>query len=72
MAKMTEAEATNLLLLAAQLATTLTGLIPTLVGNWQAIKDGLDGENPEELNAKIVGAHSDIQALDAQLQALRS
>lgn len=72
MAKMTEAEATNLLLLAAQLATGLTSLIPTLIANFQAIKDGLDGEDPDVLNAKIVVAHGEIQSLADKLKALRS
>lgn len=66
MAKMTEAEAFALLESAARVAA----LVPTLLANWAAIKDGLATSNPAELNAKIVAAHNDVQALDAQLQAL--
>lgn len=72
MAKMTEAEAANLLLVAAQLATSLTGLIPSLVSNLQAIRDGLASNDADELNAKIVAAHDEIGVLNAQLRVLRS
>lgn len=71
MAKMTETEALQLLTAAAALAAQLAGLIPALVSNFQAIKDGLASDDADALNAKIVATHSEIQALDAQLQALR-
>lgn len=66
MAKMTEADAFGLL----ETASRVAALIPTLLANWQAIKDGLAVTDPAELNAKIAAAHVDVQALDAQLQAL--
>lgn len=72
MAKMTELEALQLLTSAASLAAQLAGLIPSLVSNFQAIKDGLASEDADALNAQIVAAHADIQKLDAQLQALRN
>lgn len=71
MAKMTETEAVNLIAIAATAAAQLAVLIPTLVQNWQAIKDGLDNDDADDLNAKIVATHGDIQALNGQLQALR-
>ena len=72
MAKMTETEALQLLTSAAALAAQLAGLIPALVTNFQAIKDGLASTDADALNSQIVSVHGDIQALDAQLQALRS
>ena len=71
MAKMTEADATQLLVAAATLAAQLAGLIPTLVSNFQAIKEGLRTNDTDVLHDKIVTAHQEIQALDAQIQALR-
>jgi hypothetical protein len=71
MAKMTETEAVNLIAVAAAAAAQLAVLIPTLVQNWQAIKDGLGNDDADDLNAKIVSTHGEIQALDAQLQALK-
>lgn len=72
MAKMTELEALQLLTSAASLAAQLSSLIPALVGNFQAIKDGLASDDADALNERIVAAHADIQALDAQLQALKT
>lgn len=72
MAKMTETEALQLLTSATSLAAQLVTLIPALVTNFQAIKDGLASDDADVLNAQIVTAHGDIQALDAQLQALRT
>lgn len=69
---MTEADATNLLVAAAALAAQLTGLIPTLLINLQAIKDGLASDDADALNEQIVAAHAEVQALDARLQALHS
>lgn len=66
MAKMTEADAFALIEAAARVAA----LVPTLLANWAAIKDGLAEDRADELNAKIVAAHADVQALDAQLAAL--
>lgn len=71
MAKMTETEALQLLTSAAALAAQLAGLIPALVSNFQAIKDGLGSDDADALNERIVATHGDIQTLDAQLQALR-
>ena len=72
MAKMTEAEAVALLAAAAQLAAQLAALVPSLVANFQAIRDGLGSDDADALNSQIVAAHGDIQALDARLQALRT
>lgn len=72
MAKMTELEALQLLTSAASLAAQLSSLIPALVSNFQAIKDGLASDDADALNDRIVVAHADIQALDAQLQALKT
>lgn len=69
---MTEQEATQLLVSAAALAAQLAALIPSLVQNFQAIKDGLASDDADALNAQIIGVHGEIQALDAQLAALRS
>ena len=71
MAKMTETDAVNLIAAAAAAAAQLAVLIPTLVDNWQSIKDGLGSDNADELNARVVAAHNDIQALDGKLAALR-
>lgn len=65
MAKMTEADALGLL----EAASRVAALIPTLLANWQALKDGLSAD-AADLNAKIVQAHADVQELDAKLQAL--
>lgn len=72
MAKMTEIEALNLLATAAGLATQITALLPTLIGNFQAIRDGLAETDADKLNAQIVDVHGQIQAMDAQLAALRT
>ena len=72
MAKLSEADALEMLSTATALVATLSSLIPQLVVNYQAIKDGLASSDNEELNAKIIGAHDEIQALDAKLAALRS
>ena len=72
MAKMTEAEGLELIGTATALIATLSSLIPQLVVNYNAIKDGLASSDNEELNAKIIGLHADVQTLDGQLQALRS
>ncbi len=69
---MTEDDATKLLVSAASLAANVAALIPALVQNFQATKDGLASDNADELNARIVVAHGEVQALDAQLQTLRS
>lgn len=69
---MTEKDATALLVAAATLAAQLAALIPTLVQNVQAIKDGLATDDMGALNDKIAGIHADVQALDVQLAALRS
>lgn len=68
---MTEQEATQLLVSAAALAAQLAALIPTLVQNFQSIKDGLATDDLGALNLKIASVHGEIQALDAQLQALQ-
>lgn len=72
MAKMTEEQAVALLATAAQAVAQLGVLIPQLVQNWQAAKAGLASDDADALNAQIVSAHADIQALDTQLQALRN
>lgn len=72
MAKMTEAEAVNLLAAAAALTAQLAVLLPTLVANYQAIKDGLASNDADELNGKIIAAHGEVQALADQLKALHS
>ena len=72
MAKMTETEALELLTSATALAAQLVTLIPALVTNFQAIKDGLASDNADDLNSQIATAHGDIQALDVRLQALRN
>lgn len=66
MAKMTEAEAYALL----ETAVRVSSLLPTLLANWQAIKDGLATSDQAELNGKITAVHADVQALDAQLAGL--
>lgn len=66
MAKMTEAEAFDLL----ETATRVAALIPTLLANWAAIKDGLATSDPVALNAKITQAHADVQDLAGKLAAL--
>lgn len=71
MGKMTETEAVNLIAVAASAAAQLAVLIPTLVQNWQAIKDGLSNADADDLNAKIVATHGEIQTLNDQLQALK-
>lgn len=71
MAKMTEEQAVALLATAAQAVAQLGVLIPQLVQNWQSVKAGLASDDADALNAQIVAAHGDIQALDAQLQALK-
>jgi len=72
MAKMTETEALNLLVGATTLLTQLAVLVPALAQNLAAIKDGLDDDNADDLNAKIVTAHAEVQVLNDRLQALRS
>lgn len=70
MAKMTEAEAVNLIAAAAGLAAQLAVLVPALVQNWRDVKDGLASDDADALNEKIKSTHGEIQALDAQLAAL--
>lgn len=72
MAKMTELEAVNLLAASAALIAQLAVLLPTLVGNYQAIKEGLESDDADALNEKIIAAHGDVQALAVQLAGLRS
>ena len=72
MAKMTELEAVNLLAASAALIAQLAVLLPTLVSNYQAIKDGLESDDADDLNAKIQATHADVQVLAAQLTGLRS
>ena len=72
MAKMTETEALNLLVGATTLLTQLAVLVPALAQNLAAIKDGLDDDSADDLNAKIVTAHAEVQVLNDRLQALRS
>lgn len=71
MAKMTETEALALLAAGADALARLAVLIPTLVQNFQQIKDGLAADNADALNEKIVATHADVQALADQLEALR-
>ena len=70
MAKMTETDAVNLLAAAAGLAAQLAVLIPTLVQNLQDVREGLASSDADALNEKIKQTHGEVQALDAQLQAL--
>lgn len=72
MAKMTENEALNLLTGATALIAQLAVLVPALAQNLAAIKDGLDDDSADDLNAKIVDAHAEVQVLNDRLQALRS
>lgn len=72
MAKMTELDAINLLAATAALTAQLAILLPTLVSNYQAIKDGLANDDANDLNTKIAATHSEVQALNEQLLALRS
>ena len=72
MAKMTETEALNLLVGATTLLTQLAVLVPALAQNLAAIKDGLDDDSADDLNAKIVTAHAEVQMLNDRLQALRT
>lgn len=72
MAKMTEAEALNLLAAAAALATQLAVLVPALVQNVKDIKDGLSSDDVDDLNAKVIATHEQIQTLAGQLAVLRS
>ena len=72
MAKMTEAEAVNLLAASAALIAQLAVLLPTLVNNYQAIKDGLESDDADDLNAKIQATHGEVQALAVQLAGLHS
>lgn len=67
---MTEAAALALLNTALGLIAELGTLAPKLVANWQAVKDGLATTDDAALNAQIVATHTQVQALDAQLQAL--
>jgi len=69
---MTEAEALALLNTALGLIAQLGTLAPQLVANWDAIKTGIATDDDTALNAQIVATHDQVQALDAQLQALRS
>ena len=71
MAKMTETEALNLLVGATALIAQLAVLVPALAQNLAAIKDGLDDDSADDLNAKIVTAHAEVQVLNDRLQALR-
>ncbi|WP_068093375.1 hypothetical protein [Novosphingobium rosa] len=68
---MSEEQAIELLASAAALAAQVSTLFPTLVSNLQAIKAGLASTDADALNAQIIDTHSQIQALDAQLQALK-
>ena len=70
MAKMTEAEAVNLIAAAAGLAAQLAVLVPALVQNWRDVRDGLESDDADALNEKIKLTHGEVQALDAHLQAL--
>lgn len=72
MAQMTEAEALAMLAGATTLIAQLSALIPSLVINFNAIKDGLASDDADELSAKITSVHAEIQALDARLQQLRT
>lgn len=72
MDKMTETEALNLLTGATALIAQLAVLVPALAQNLAAIKDGLNDDSADDLNAKIVDAHAEVQALNDRLQALRS
>jgi len=72
MAKMTETQAVELLGAATALSAQLAALVPALVQNWQAVKDGLATDDMNALNDQIVGVHADVQSLDAQLQALKA
>ena len=65
---MTEAQAEQLLATAVEMAS----LIPSLISGYQAIKNGWASSDEADLNAQIVAAHQSIQAMDAQLRALRS
>lgn len=69
---MTESEALKLIVTATGLATQITALLPTLVANFQAIRNGLGETDADALNASIVEAHAQVQALDVQLAALRT
>ena len=69
---MTEAEALALLNASFTLAAQIAALAPQLVANWQNIKEGLASNDAAALNAQIIATHEQVQAMDAQLQALRS